>query len=205
MEEHPPFHLLFLDIEFKGINGVGVGKTIRDRFKNEMTQIVFVSIKENYAMQLFRIRPLDFLIKPVCRESVFHVMSEYRRLFDGGNTFFNYHIGKSIYSLAEDEIRYLMCEGKKVKMVTNEGIKEFYDTMSNVEKRISNDKFYIVHKSYIVNTKKITDIDITNNSIFLNNNQDLKCYIGPKYKSQLMEVLNYGNITNCVDSINNTK
>lgn len=51
MEEHPPFHLLFLDIEFKGINGVGVGKTIRDRFKNEMTQIVFVSIKENYAMQ----------------------------------------------------------------------------------------------------------------------------------------------------------
>lgn len=157
MEEHPPFHLLFLDIEFKGINGVGVGKTIRDRFKNEMTQIVFVSIKENYAMQLFRIRPLDFLIKPVCRESVFNVMSEYRRLFDGGNTFFNYHIGKSIYSLAEDEIRYLMCEGKKVKMVTNEGIKEFYDTMSNVEKRISNDKFYIVHKSYIVNVNYVKE------------------------------------------------
>lgn len=157
MEEHPPFHLLFLDIEFKGINGVGVGKTIREKFKNEMTQIVFVSIKENYAMQLFRIRPLDFLIKPVCKESVFQVLSEYRRLFDGDNTFFNYHIGKSIYSLAENEIRYFMCEGKKVKMITNEGIKEFYDTMSNVEKRISANKFYTIHKSYIVNVNYIKE------------------------------------------------
>lgn len=56
MEEHPPFHLLFLDIEFKGIDGVKAGTAIREKFKNEMTQIVFVSIKENYAMQLFRIR-----------------------------------------------------------------------------------------------------------------------------------------------------
>lgn len=157
MEDHPPFHLLFLDIEFKGINGVGVGKTIREKFKNEMTQIVFVSIKENYAMQLFRIRPLDFLIKPVCRESVFRVLSEYRRLFDGSNTFFNYHIRKSIYSLSEDEIRYFMCDGKKVKMITNEGIKEFYDTMLNIEKRISANKFYTIHKSYIVNVNYIKE------------------------------------------------
>lgn len=157
MEEHPPFHLLFLDIEFKGIDGVKAGTAIREKFKNEMTQIVFVSIKENYAMQLFRIRPLDFLIKPVCEESVFQVMSEYRRLFDGNNTFFNYRIGKSNYSLAEDEIRYFMCEGKKVKIVTNEGTKEFYDTMSNVEKRISENKFYTVHKSYIVNVKYVKE------------------------------------------------
>lgn len=50
MEDHPPFHLLFLDIEFQGINGVGVGKIIRKKFKNEMTQIVFVSVKEIYGV-----------------------------------------------------------------------------------------------------------------------------------------------------------
>lgn len=157
LEEHPPFQLLFLDIEFKGINGVRVGKAIRERFKNEMTQIVFVSIKENYAMQLFQIRPLDFLIKPICKESVFRVISEYRRLFDRDNSFFIYHIGKSTYSLSEDEIIYFMCEGKKVKMVTNEGIKEFYDTMSNVERRVSAGKFYTVHKSYIVNVNYVKE------------------------------------------------
>lgn len=132
MEEHPPFQLLFLDIEFKGINGVRVGKAIRERFKNEMTQIVFVSIKENYAMQLFQIRPLDFLIKPICQESVFRVMSEYRRLFDRDNSFFIYHIGKSTYSLSEDEIRYFMCEGKKVKMVTNEEIKAINEQIKKI-------------------------------------------------------------------------
>ena len=42
--------------------------------------------------------------------------------------------------------------------------------------------FVRCHKSYIVNTDKITNIDN------LNNSQDTKCYIGPKYKNNFMEV-----------------
>ena len=53
--------------------------------------------------------------------------------------------------------------------------------------------------------EEITDVDMSNNSICLNNDQTIKCYIGPKYKNQFMEVFNHGNFSNNLDSINNTK
>lgn len=47
--------------------------------------------------------------------------------------------------------------------------------------------FVRCHKSYIVNVGKISDIDIPKNTIHFSNNDS--CYIGPKYKEILMEVL----------------
>ena len=81
------FELLFLDIELGGINGVEVGHRLREKVENEAMQIVYVSSKESYAMQLFQIRPFDFLTKPVNMEKISKVMSEYKRLFIDRNLF----------------------------------------------------------------------------------------------------------------------
>ena len=59
------FNLIFLDIELCEINGVEVGKKIREELNDEITQIVYISAKESYAMELFDIRPLNFLVKPL--------------------------------------------------------------------------------------------------------------------------------------------
>ena len=60
------YNLLFLDIELEEkINGIFVGKKIRMDLRNEITQIVYVSALEEYAIQLFQNRPMDFLIKPI--------------------------------------------------------------------------------------------------------------------------------------------
>ena len=38
--------------------------------RNEITQIVYVSALEEYAIQLFQNRPMDFLIKPIKQEDI---------------------------------------------------------------------------------------------------------------------------------------
>ncbi|MEE1258418.1 MAG: response regulator, partial [Lachnospiraceae bacterium] len=68
MNHENTFDLLFLDIELGGINGVEVGHRLREKVENEAMQIIYVSSKESYAMQLFQIRPFDFLTKPVNME-----------------------------------------------------------------------------------------------------------------------------------------
>ena len=73
--------LLFLDIELGDYTGVEVGKKIRSDIRYESMQIVFVSAKDNYAMQLFDIRPMNFLVKPVKYERVAYILEEYGRLF----------------------------------------------------------------------------------------------------------------------------
>lgn len=50
------------------MNGVKIGKKIRDGMQNETIQLVYISAAEGYAMELFEVRPFDLLIKPISKE-----------------------------------------------------------------------------------------------------------------------------------------
>lgn len=161
MEKEPPLDLIFLDIELGGINGILVGQEIRTQLENEVTQIIYVSSKESYAMQLFHNRPMDFFVKPIKREDVEKIMYEYKRLFHCQKVFFEYHIGKTMYRVADDSIMYFQCDGKKIHIVTNRNQEqEFYGKMADVEKQINSDKFCVIHKSFIVNINYVAEFHV---------------------------------------------
>lgn len=107
------FHMIFLDIELGGMNGISVGNILREEIKNEITQVVFISYSQDYAMQLFKIRPMDFLLKPITYKKVYDVMQIYRKLFPDKKLFFEYKWGKNIYQIDQNKIIYIKCEGKK--------------------------------------------------------------------------------------------
>lgn len=100
--------LLLLDIEFGGgMDGVKVGEMLRADLANEAAQIVYVSAVEDYAMRLFRNRPMDFLPKPVKRQDIERVMNEYIRVFEKRRAaVFEYGIGCTRFRVAEEEIVY---------------------------------------------------------------------------------------------------
>ena len=62
--------MLFLDIGLITTDGIKVGSFIREELENMETAIVYISSSNNYAMRLFRIQPLDFLIKPIGSEQI---------------------------------------------------------------------------------------------------------------------------------------
>lgn len=162
MEESNPLDLLFLDIELnRCVNGIAVGRFMRGNLANEITQIIYVSAYESYAMQLFQNRPMDFLVKPVNKEDIRRIMEEYKRLSSVKKRFFEFHIGKAPYRIADDAILYFQCSGKKIRIVMDrETEKEYYGSMSDVEKQTDPDKFWMIHKSYIVNTNYIEEFRI---------------------------------------------
>ena len=77
---------------------------------------------------------------------------------------------------------------------------EAYSSFSKIEESLP-ENFVRCHKSYIVNTQNIVNIEPSNNTILFASNNS--CYIGPKYKNNLMEVFTHANFTKCLDSINN--
>lgn len=162
LKKEPEFDLLFLDIELGNrLDGILVGRMMRSDFANEATQIVYVSGKESYAMQLFRNRPMDFLVKPITREDVERVMGEYRSIFSNKKNFFEYHVGKTVCHIVDNEIMYFQCCGKKIQIATSkQGQKEFYGKMADVEKQIDMGKFCSVHKSYIVNINFVSEFHV---------------------------------------------
>lgn len=157
LEKRGLFDILFLDIELKQGTGIEVGKKIRSDLKNEVMQIVFVSSREQYAMQLFELRPMNFLIKPVGSKKAAYIMDEYNRLFGFESRFFTYKKRKQEYKVNEQCIIYFQSQGKKIKILTQDGAREFYGKLSDISAGLNPHLFCQVHKSFLVNSRYVLE------------------------------------------------
>ncbi|MDR0220640.1 MAG: response regulator, partial [Lachnospiraceae bacterium] len=60
------FHLIFLDVEMKGLSGVETAKRIRERDKNAI--FIFVTNHQKYVPDAFIVNAFQFLTKPLKQE-----------------------------------------------------------------------------------------------------------------------------------------
>ena len=134
--------LVFLDIQLLQMDGVQVGKQVREQLGNEKISIVFISAKETYAMQLFQVRPLDFLIKPIAKARIFAVLETFLKVNADSRNAFQFQIGKSIYRQYLSEIRYFACNGRKIELYANCGCEVFYGTMQKVWQQVEGNNWF---------------------------------------------------------------
>ena len=131
-------NILFLDIELPGKDGVMVGKYIREVLEEENIFLVYISSKENYALQLFQNRPFDFLVKPIEQAKIYHVLD-------------------NIYRISEKDILYFQSTGRKINIVMKKEVKTFYGKLNEIEERIPENVFLRIHKSYLVNKSYVKE------------------------------------------------
>ena len=157
MEEND-YDLLFLDIELPQMNGVQIGSYIRETLKNDVLQIAYISAKQEYAMELFEIRPIHFLIKPLQEEKVAKVLDTYIKLNGGKEDIFIYRIGYNHHKIEIFKIQYFVRETRKVKMHTSDGVVEFYGSLEKIYEQLKHYGFLFIHKSYMVNYRYMKKI-----------------------------------------------
>ena len=82
--------ILFLDIELPVYNGVEVGRYIRNSLQNGLMHIIYISSKTNYAMELFKIHPYDFLVKPIDKDRIIEIIDKTILINENDRRFFTY-------------------------------------------------------------------------------------------------------------------
>lgn len=142
--------LLFLDIELVQENGITVGKFIRNEMEDMQTHIVYISSKEGYAMQLFKVQPLDFLIKPVSVEQLKEVLMRSVKQKSRPDAYFEYQKGNSVFRIPIKDIAYFTSMDKKIVIVKKDGEEEFYGKLKNIAENLPVE-FIMIHQSYIIN------------------------------------------------------
>lgn len=142
--------LLFLDIELIQNNGIAVGNFIRNELEDMQTHIVYISSKESYAMQLFKVQPLDFLIKPVTTEQIKEVLIRSVKHKRSTDTYFEYQKGNSVFRIPIKDIAYFTSMDKKIVIVKKDGEEEFYGKLKNIAENLPVE-FIMIHQSYIIN------------------------------------------------------
>ncbi len=144
------YDLIFLDIEFEAMDGVELGRKIREELQDETIHIVYISAKQTYAMELFQIRPLNFLTKPLLQSKVIDNVEKAMRLSRRYNDSFVFHKNKQQYREFYGEILYFESKGRKIHIHTKRGTHEFYGKLNEIEEAAPND-FIRIHQSYLVN------------------------------------------------------
>lgn len=165
------FDLIFLDIELCEINGVEVGRKVREELNDQVTQIVYISSKDSYAMDLFDIRPLNFLVKPLIREKIESVLKTARKVMFSNNQYFEYKIGNVNFNVLLSDVLYFESNGRKVKIILKDDEKEYYGKLSEVEEKLKDKDFFFIHKSYFINYNHV--IEYAYEYVKMSNNKTL--------------------------------
>jgi len=118
-----------------------------------LTSIVYISWETKYSMQLFNIRPLNFLIKPLNYEKVEQTVATYLRIAGLWVREFTYKIGHSTHKVQIKDIVYLQSDKRKLILHLADGRKEeFYGTLKEVyQEQLRQFDFIFIHASCIVN------------------------------------------------------
>lgn len=156
LEMGQAFDLIFLDIEMDLINGIEVGKKIRDEMDNQISQIVYISGKDNYYRDLFDVRPMHFLHKPIQDADIIKDVRLAMKLADKLGGVFTYKKGHEYYKKPIKNILYFESSNREVRMVTTEGAELFYGKLDDIFTQVAKYQFMFIHKSYIVNYYYVT-------------------------------------------------
>lgn len=152
------YDLIFLDIEFPKMDGIEIGKYIREIKKDNITQIVYVSGRKKYAMELFQVRPIDFIVKPLEDKQLERVIDIYIDIMGGMKNFFEYRKSYSHKKVELYKIMYFIRDNRKVTVVTSEEKDAFYESLEKVYERVKQYDFLFIHKSYLINYRYIETI-----------------------------------------------
>lgn len=179
-----------LDINLKSNKtGIELAKEIRKINKN--IYIIFTTGHLEYAMIAYKVKTFDYIAKPInydrleetiirLFEDVTSVPKRYLKI-DNKNTLVD-----------ESEVQYIKRDGMKLVFHTNSRDYDTYSSFNKFQDKLP-ENYIRCHKSYIANINQIKDVEPVSGTITFKNGDT--CDIGPKYKSDLMEVLNnYGNI-----------
>lgn len=153
-KEH--FDLIFLDIEMENYNGVEVGIYLRETLDNQTIHIVYISWSESYCLELFEIRPTNFLKKPLNEGKIIREIKKVQKLVSDLQAHFSYRKNMDLYRIPLQEIIYFESKGRNVRIVTTRYEDIFYGKLSNITTYLSAKKQFIqVHKSFLVNFEHV--------------------------------------------------
>lgn len=164
------YDVVFLDIEMKEINGIEVSDYIRNQLLDDNMQIVYISGKTQYALELFKYSPLDFLVKPIEYNRLKQVVIKISRLMGLWSDIFSYKKNHEIIKVKIKDILFFESNGRKVKIYTTSNTDEFYAGMEDLYSQLKRFDFISIHRCYYVNYShvkifKYEYVEMTNGAV----------------------------------------
>lgn len=164
--------LLFLDIEMPHINGFEV----INQTKEYNYKVIFVTAYDQFAIKAFKVSAIDYLLKPIdtveLKEAVKKIKENYSNssLESKFKSFFEQYqkngtskialpVNNALQMFEFDEIIRIESEGSYSHVFVKDGKKiTLTKTLKDIEENFTNQSFFRVHQSHLINLNHIERI-----------------------------------------------
>lgn len=159
-----PTDVVFLDVEMPEVSGLDLLETL-----NHKPQVIIISSKPQYAVDAISFEVSSYLLKPIDDFSKFlKATLKAKDRIEKANK--DQHPTDKIFikvdslftNLSFSEIAWIEALGDYVQIKAGDKTLTIYHTMKAVEERLPPETFIRVHRSFIVNVDKISNLDQTN-------------------------------------------
>ena len=191
-----PIQLLFIDINMPDLSGLDFVKSLTNK-----PFIVFTTAYSEYAVQGFQVEAVDYLLKPITFSYFLKAANKVKNLIElttsnqkeSANTIDNHLFVKSDYKLIRiefDDIKFIESQHEYVKIhLANSSPMMTKLSLKSIEELLPSGSFMRVHRSFIVNLKKVLVIE-RNRIVF---EEKVFIPISEQYKEKFLAYIN-GNI-----------
>lgn len=164
--------VIFLDIELPDVSGIETARIISKLSTPPL--IVFATAYDEYAIEAFELGAIDYILKPFDERRIEITLQRIEKLKANKNDwnreinkiaeFIDTNMPKKLPVQRKDgiinlipyrDILYGEASGKEVKIITTKEEYLFEGTLSELEMRLKKEGFLRIHKSYVVNLKRI--------------------------------------------------
>lgn len=161
------YDVVFLDIDLPDINGIELGKRIRTVTQD--TYIVFVTKYPQYAIEAYDCEAFHYLLKPLEPQKVKKVLKSLINSYQKNHAEYHFRTKSGYINIPIKDLYYVECCKKHIIFHMKDRIIESPGKLSEVYSFLVNYDFCQVHQGYIVNMRKIINLNKLN--IYLDNNE----------------------------------
>ncbi|ALL05603.1 hypothetical protein AQ505_08920 [Pedobacter sp. PACM 27299] len=164
LQHQEPIDILFLDVDMPKLSGIDLAENVRKKVKN----IIFTTAFSDYAIKAFDLRAKHYLLKPIelskFLEAIREIISDdfqprESKMSDNESYYLRTGERGKLTRVDKNEIIYIQAAMNYVDLQTKDKRYTIYMTMKEMEEVLKDDdRFFRVHKSYIINTDYISQI-----------------------------------------------
>ncbi len=154
------YDLIFLDVVMPVINGIDTAKEIYS--KNKATKIIFLTISPEFALDSYSVSALDYIIKPINRESFDRAMQKFRSGYiEKESEKIIIQEKSKIMQIALNTLCYVeVYDHDLIYHLSNGDTVKSRQSLAEIENILNKNRGFVKpHRSYIVNMKYVQKVE----------------------------------------------
>lgn len=169
-----PVDLVFMDIQMPDLTGIQLSRLIQGK-----TKVIFTTAYSEFALEGYKVRAIDYLLKPFgyeeflesvskARDQIFPVKPPAESEKHPENEIWFVKAEGRLIPVNLESVLFLEADGDYVSYHLESGKKLLvHGTLKELESKLSPGKFLRVHRSFLIQISKITSVD--RNRVFVGN------------------------------------